>query len=269
MEILECFLQPDLFVRRSLRASHRLAVFRFHTDPDYLSTQACCPLSSSHNPSVTICLTLGISILFLSPSSTEPFYIIVTARVLSTPHPDQPITLQTHPSPLENLSNRSFHNITCTTEPAKKIEIFPRGWPQYHWDSKDLRRAWSFVTIPPRDQGSYSIRHEVPRDKIEAADLQKGERYRVSLTNKCLDTGWWAFAGLEELAGVRLRAWRGRAGEEAEEAEAEAERADVELYEEMERARKEKYRYRPVTIGEDPVMLAMEVEGEEVEFEAI
>ncbi|MCJ1269981.1 hypothetical protein MMC22_009874 [Lobaria immixta] len=185
----------------------------------------------SPNPSVTIGLTLSTSPLSLAPSSTEPFYIVLTTRILSSPQPDKPITLQTHPSPFDDLSNRSFHNIVCTTKPNKQIEIFPRGWPQYHWDSEDLRKSWSFVTIPPRDQGFYSIRHEVPRDKIEAAKLQKRERYRVSLTNRCLGTRWWAFAGLEELEGVRLRAWRGQAAEEAEAAEVEAEKADPELHE--------------------------------------
>lgn len=49
----------------------------------------------------------------------------------------------------------------------------------------------------------------------------------MSLTNKCVGTRWWAFASLEELEGVRLRACRGRAEKAAE--EAEAEKADVEL----------------------------------------
>lgn len=86
------------------------------------------------------------------------------------------------------------------------------------------------------------------------------------MTNKCLGTRWWTFTSLEELEGVRLRAWRGR---QEEEAEAEAERADLELSEEMERERKEKYGDGPVTMGEDPEMLAMVVEGGEVEFEVV
>lgn len=88
----------------------------------------------------------------------------------------------------------------------------------------------------------------------------------MALTNKCLGTRWWAFASLEELEGIRLQAWRGQAEEEAE---AEAERADPELNEEMEKERKEKYGDVPVTMGEDPAMLAMIVEGGEVEFEVV
>ena len=107
------------------------------------------------------------------------------------------------------------------------------------------------------------MRHEVPRDKIEVAGLQRGERYRVALTDKCLGARWWAFANLEELQGVRLRTWRGSA-EEAAETE-----SDPELGEEMERERSEKYGDGPASIGENPSMLAMVIEGEEVDFEVV
>ena len=107
------------------------------------------------------------------------------------------------------------------------------------------------------------MRHELPRNKIEVAGLQKGERYRVALTDKCLGARWWAFANLEELEGVRLRAWRGPAEEVAET------EADPELHEEMERELGEKYGDGPATIGENPSMLAMVMENEEVEFEVV
>ena len=88
----------------------------------------------------------------------------------------------------------------------------------------------------------------------------------MTLTNKCLGTPWWTYADLDELKGVRLQAW----GTQKEEvAEAEAEKADPELHEEMERERKEKYGDGPVTMGEDPKMLAMVVENEHVEFEIV
>ena len=125
------------------------------------------------------------------------------------------------------------------------------------------------MTIPPQNQGSYSVRHEIPRHKLEAANLQKGERYRVTLTNQCLGTRWWTYAGLEDLEGVRLRAWRTPAEEEEAKVDAEAMRADPELYEEMERERQEKHGDEPVTMGEDPTMLAMVVEVGDVEFEVV
>ena len=68
---------------------------------------------------------------------------------------------------------------------------------------------------------------------------------------------------MEQLDGVRLRAWRDL------EKEAEAEKVDAELYLEMKRECEEKYGDGPVTMGEDPVMLAMVVENEAVEFETI
>lgn len=88
------------------------------------------------------------------------------------------------------------------------------------------------------------------------------------MTNKCLGTRWWTYAGLEQLEGVRLRAWREQAEEQAEaDEEAEAAKADPELKEEMEKERQGKYGDGPVTMGEDPTMLAMVVEGGEAEFQ--
>lgn len=84
-----------------------------------------------------------------------------------------------------------------------------------------------------------------------------------------MGTRWWAYAGLEDLEGVRLRAWQTPAEEAEAESEAEAMTADPELYEEMERERREKYGDGPVAMGEDPTMLAMVVEGGDVEFEVV
>ncbi|MCJ1334517.1 hypothetical protein MMC10_011229, partial [Thelotrema lepadinum] len=216
----------------------------------------------SPNASVKIGLTLSTSSPTLCPSSLDLFYVIVSARILATPEPSRPVTLQTHPSPLADLSNRSFHNITCIANPAKHIEIFPRGWPQYHWDMEDLRSAWSFVTIPPLSQGSYVVSHEVPRSKIVAADLRKGEHYRVRLTDKCLGTPWWAFKSLNELDGVRLSTWRDEFDKETEESDPDwAEDRRQEIY--------EKFGDRPSCMGEEPGMLAMVVEESDAEFEIV
>ena len=83
------------------------------------------------------------------------------------------------------------------------------------------------------------------------------------MTNKCLGTRWWAFASLEELEDVRLQTWRKPAGEAAET------ESDPELLGEMERERSEKYGDGPVSIGENPSMLAMVMESEGVEFEVV
>jgi len=221
-------------------------------------------LFSSANPLVTIGLTLSTSAPTLSVSATEPFYVVVTARILSTPHPDRPVTLLTHVSPLDDLDTRGFHNIICTNKPEKKIEIYPNYWSRYVWDPEDLRdtSSFKFVTIPPSGHGSYSVRHEVPLDKIKAANLEGGETYRVALTDLCLGTRWWTFASTGELEGVRLRGWSCRA-------EYEDEDDDPELRKELEREYQEKYGTGPVTNGEEPRMLAMVAEGEPAEFEIV
>lgn len=51
--------------------------------------------------------------------------------------------------------------------------------------------------------------------------------------------------------------------------EAEAEMADPDVVEEMRREQNEKYGDGPVTMGEDPQMLVMVIEGGEVEFEVV
>lgn len=130
-----------------------------------------------------------------------------------------------------------------------------------------MRNLGHFVTIPPRDRGTFSVRHRVPPDAIRGAKVEKGERYRVKITDLCLGTRWWTFGALEDLEGVRLRTWRSRASEEAE---VEEERTlDSELREEIEQERRDKYGDRPNSIGENPDMLAMVREVGEVEFEIV
>lgn len=69
-----------------------------------------------------------------------------------------------------------------------------------------------------RSSKEFVIEHEVPKDLISAAGVKKGERYRVSFTNKCLGTRWWMFGDLqdERLKDVRFVT---RGGQKAEENE--------------------------------------------------
>ncbi|KAF2235387.1 hypothetical protein EV356DRAFT_566529 [Viridothelium virens] len=219
-------------------------------------------IRTSDNPSVTIGITLSASPSSMSLTSQEPFYIVVTARILSTPYPEKSITLRTDPTPLEDLSNHSFRDIKCTTDPSKKIVISPFGhlFPR-DIDTEDLRKHFPFVMIPPKDQGVYSIRHEVLRNKIEAADIQKGERYTVSLTDKCLGTRWWTFASLEDLEGVRFAQWQSQIDADA------GGKFDPELTKEIKEEKEQKHGDMPVTMGEQPSMLAMVPEVGQVEFE--
>ncbi len=196
----------------------------------------------------------------MAASSETPFYVVVTAHILTSPQKDRAITLRTHLSPLDGLDTRAFDNIHNTTDDAKLIEIWPRGWPQYRWDTEDLRPLDDFVTVPTQGKGVLAIKHQVNPDLIKAAGVQKGERYRIRLNNKCLGTCWWCFGTMDDLEGVRLREW---ASLEAEKSLTPALRA------EKEQARKAKYGDGPSTMGEDPEMLAMVPETWEVEFDVV
>ncbi|KAI4155895.1 MAG: hypothetical protein LQ340_000675 [Diploschistes diacapsis] len=107
--------------------------------------------------------------------------------------------------------------------------------------------------MPQRSEGSYVVRHEVPRDKIRAADLQRGERYKGRLPDKYLGTRWWAFKDLHELEGVRLRSKKGQR-------EKDREREDPQRAEKRERELREKSGDAPSCLGEKPEMLAMVAE---------
>jgi hypothetical protein len=172
----------------------------------------------SSNPSVTIGITLSTSAATLSCSSKEPFYIIVTARVLTTPHPEKPITLATTFNCFSSLVHGSFNDFICTSNPEKVFKLSTSAHFAVNWCGEDLRGRLNsskdgFVTIPPLNQGVYTVRHEVPRFRIEEAMLEKGDAFRLSLSRKCLGTFWWYYGSLDELEGVRLRRWRSLSAE--------------------------------------------------------
>ncbi len=210
---------------------------------------------------MTIGITLTTSSPILDPSSASPFYLIVTARILTTPHPDSPITLSTFLNPLSYISNRSFGNINCVypaTEGQKRIEIWPHSWPQYKWDGENLRDSWEFVTIEPGR--SLEVRHEVPRDKIAAAGLKTGERYQAAFTDRCLGTRWWMFGSLEEAGDMKFMEW----GHERW-IEVEGDDGEYDDYVKVEReGEDENGRW---TMGEKPDDLALVIEKGEAEFD--
>lgn len=218
---------------------------------------------SSPNPIVKLGLTLTASSSTLDPSSSTPFYLIVTVRIVSTSRPNSPITLTTHLNALDDLGNRSFHNIVRTS-PAKTegtdgdekkcIEIFPNGWPQYKWDPDNLRDSWDFVTVPAAadNDGVLTIKHQIDRRCIAEAGLEPGEEYQASFTDKCLGTRWWAFGSLEEFGSGRFRQWRS-GGEETEEGVEDA----------TEKGSTESTKF---FMGEDPDELALVIENGIVRF---
>ncbi|KAJ4289549.1 hypothetical protein N0V90_010878 [Kalmusia sp. IMI 367209] len=161
----------------------------------------------SSNPDIEIGISLTTSPVALDPSSTSPFYIVITARILKSPHPDRPITLQAYLNPFESLPNRSISNIQCTSSPessipTKYIEIWPRGWPNYNTGEKDWRKKWKHITIRP--DKAHTEYHEVLRQKIAACAPEVGERYKVELTDKALGTRFWCWGDLADMEGWRF-----------------------------------------------------------------
>ncbi len=115
------------------------------------------------------------------------------------------------------------------------------------------------MTIPAQGKGELVIQHELPWEKIRDAHVEKGERYRVSLSDKCLGTRWWGFGSLdEEFKGFRLGTWR----EDGEDGRGE-EREDG-SEEEGEDGREEE---GESAMGERPEDLALVVEKGDVTFE--
>ncbi|MCJ1473599.1 hypothetical protein MMC13_002250 [Lambiella insularis] len=170
----------------------------------------------SPNAIVRIGLTLSVHPTILPASSPPPLTIRLTARVLSTPRPANPITLCTHRTPFDSLINRSYHDIICVSpSPAsgsapKTIPLMPHYWLNEIWDSENLGAFFEFVTIPSQISGGEFVRElEVPHEKVRAAGVESGERYVVRLTDKCLGTTWWCFGERADTGGRRLGRWIG------------------------------------------------------------
>ncbi|MCJ1398671.1 hypothetical protein MMC11_001872 [Xylographa trunciseda] len=213
----------------------------------------------SSNPTVTIGLTVSTSSPVLCPTSPSPFFVTVSARILTSPHPASPITLCTHLNPLSGLHNRCFGNIVCVSPSAqtsKHIEIWPGYWARHVWNPRNLRDALPFITLRPHEP--YEVKFEVRPEKIAAANPVVGEKYRVELTDKGMGTKWWAFGAWEDDPGMRYRTWKEGGDEGGENEEEEDEEEGDEDGED------EKGRY---TMGEDPQDLALVAEKGEAIFE--
>ena len=194
--------------------------------------------------------------------TNERFEIIITARILKTPHPAQPITIATHLNPFAGITDGAFDDISCISQsgptgqssqldspessPHKAIRLAPTSRPHYIWDPDDLAASWNFVTIPSQESATpfLTISHEVPMDRIVKAGLVVGERYRVNLTKEGLGTRWWAFGSLDmELAGLKLKQRRLRVSIDGE----GRQQGDI-------------------AFGEKPEQLSLVVEGTGAEF---
>ena len=106
---------------------------------------------------------------------------------------------------------------------GKRIEIVTRfPYPRYIIESDNIADYWDFITIPSMDSGlTFTVQHSIPPKNLLEANLQKGEKYKVELSNKCLGTIWWMFGpDPRGKKGVKLKSWIDRETEPEEWAEA-------------------------------------------------
>lgn len=91
------------------------------------------------------------------------------------------------------------------------IEIYPRSVAnQSRGRERDIRRnGWNFITLHPSTP--LVIKHEIKKEWIGRAGVQKGEKHKIKLMNKGLGTRCWCWADLSELEGKEFR-WPGREG---------------------------------------------------------
>lgn len=161
----------------------------------------------SSYPTISIGISLSISPPKIDPSSDQPLHLTISARILKTPWPGKPITFSAHLNPFGSLHHYCFTNIICTTNnKSKKIVL----WPNYNIRRggiliKNIRNCSHFITVKPGE--TWEERHEVPRDKILAAGLEKGEKYTVKITDVGLGTDWWTYGTLDDFEGVKFMKW--------------------------------------------------------------
>ncbi len=221
--------------------------------------------NSSDNPAVTIGLALSISPRQYQPSSSERLEVILQACIVTSPKPGQPITLATWNNPFQSLGNRSYTNITCTSNPSKAITVWPEThWPKYGPRELNVREFWDFVPIHPGT--TLQIKHEVPKAKIDAVKLEKGEKYKISLTDLGLGTSWWMYGTPEDdwVKDKKFMRWtsRGVEGEKRhrlDNVDTLGEPAEDQMWDDSEEW----------FMGEDPEKLALVMENEDAEFEVI
>ncbi|KAF2114985.1 hypothetical protein BDV96DRAFT_687726 [Lophiotrema nucula] len=218
----------------------------------------------SSNPEASIGLKLSAASPKLEAESDTPYYLVVTARILNSPHPRKSVTLATQWNPLQGwLGNFSLSGIKCIHPEAsvEKRKYIGTGRPgctastRDRW--KDWRKLYDFVTLHPNEE--LHVKYEVPRENIRAAGVQKGEKYRVELTRSGLGTYWWMYGSLDDYPGFKFRKWERGGWRDWEEDE----------YMDSDSDDDEQGDCPGWTMGEDPSLLGMEIEEGVVEFEVI
>lgn len=167
-----------------------------------------------------------------SPPSSDPFQLIVTARIIDSSMPDSATTLCTDGSPLDNgqherhdgLFRGAFMALQSIKDPHRTICLAFIGTPNYGSQpdaSVDLReRPWMrFETVPAVGRGELVIKHDLSLQRLfrysrlQANDVKPGERFRLRVNPKRLYSEWWAFGDMSDdagdggLAGKKFAKW--------------------------------------------------------------
>jgi hypothetical protein len=143
----------------------------------------------------------------LELSKNDPFYLVITGKIITSPFPESPITLRAFHNAFQSLPNRSIGDIYWVSpndaaNPKKCMKISPRGWPNLQCLDLDFRKMFHHFTIRPNEK--YSVRHEVSRANIEECGPKIGERYRVRMNDKALGTFFWCWCDLEDMEGLKF-----------------------------------------------------------------
>lgn len=142
--------------------------------------------------------------------ATNPFQLIVTARIVSSGIPQSAITLQADRTPLDHgsgFANALFRGglnyWVNVTDKSRVISLKPSVRVNYGRSSENDQRKigfLQFVTVPVSE--AFVVSHEITAERMFRAhnhhassslgpkDVKPGDRFRLRMTN--LDSvGWW------------------------------------------------------------------------------
>lgn len=200
--------------------------YLFTQDVRQLSTGNMQPRDKAH---LEITLTTSSSTISLSQLDLPtPFQLLTTARVISSSKESFPITRCTSKSVLDNGEHnqhdglfRGAFSMESISDPNRRIQLRFNGSPNYLRppDTPNLLEwpSMRFKTIPARDQGVLTIKHDLPLERmfryertLKPADIKPGEKFRVRMSSLRLNwVIWWAFGDLQgDLKGKRFAKWQ-------------------------------------------------------------
>lgn len=176
-----------------------------------------------------ITLTTSSPTISLSQrSSSTPFQLVTTARIVSSSKESSPITMCTNKSVLDN-GNHAQHDglfigafaMESLSDPKRRIQLRFLGYPNYCRppDTPNLREWPSrrFETVPAKGQGVLIVKHDLPLERmfkyestLTPADIKPGEKFHVSMSTLRLGwVSWWAFGDLEgDLKEKKFAKWQ-------------------------------------------------------------